>query len=212
MSNTTLQASPPRAVLDREVVSATVTLIATVVRHIQLKRALSEIDPNPELTFWRLIYGGLMDLVVIDWCKLFGSDDEAKQPSHWKNIVPETGHDGFRKGLLAHLNITWEQWTKYREHIVYVRNNYTAHFSPPWLQPTNTAGPSDDDKYPGLDFALEATCYYYSRLLAQLNSSGYAHNYPEDLKTDYLPLFIVQTREAASKAIGATNGMVDRII
>jgi hypothetical protein len=44
------------------------------------------------LNFWRLIYGNLMDMAVIEWCKLFGSDSEEHQPAHWKNIIPEAEH------------------------------------------------------------------------------------------------------------------------
>jgi hypothetical protein len=30
----------------------------------------------PSLNFWRLIYGNLLDVAVLEWCKVFGSDAE----------------------------------------------------------------------------------------------------------------------------------------
>jgi hypothetical protein len=78
-----------------------VMIVAAIVWNIHLKRGLHDADPEPRLNFWRVIYGNCLDVVVIDWCKLFGSDNETKQQMHWKNIVPEAEHDGFRAGLLA---------------------------------------------------------------------------------------------------------------
>jgi hypothetical protein len=74
-----------------------------VVRSVGLKRSLSAVDPRPRLNFWRLIYGNQLDIAVIEWCKVFGSDAEA---SHWKTIVPMDGHGRFRSALLAYTGLT----------------------------------------------------------------------------------------------------------
>jgi hypothetical protein len=50
-------------------------VLGILVWNILLKRALHTADRNPRLNFWRVQYGNLMDMAVIDWCKLFGSDD-----------------------------------------------------------------------------------------------------------------------------------------
>ena len=195
---------------NREIVVATVHLFAAVVRNIHLKRVLHAVDPNPNLTFWRLIYGDLMDLAVIDWCKLFGSDDKESQPSHWKNMIPEAAHDDFRRGLWQHLGITKDQWQIYRQDVVDFRNNYAAHFSPPWLQRDEEEASGLEYKYPDFSIALEAVYYYYSKLLVRLRNLGYTHSYPEDLK-DYCAQYVVQTRTVAFRAISGTAGMIDTI-
>jgi hypothetical protein len=50
------------------------------------------------LNFWRVINGNLTDMAVLEWCKLFGSDDEQHQPVHRKNIVSDPNQ--FRTELL----------------------------------------------------------------------------------------------------------------
>ena len=65
------------------------------------KRVLSALDPDPPLNFWRILHGNLLDTAVLDWCKLFGSDDEEHQKTHWKNVVAD--RDAFRAELLGTL-------------------------------------------------------------------------------------------------------------
>ena len=63
--------------------------LTNLVRNIHLRRELSAVRANPHLVFWRLIYGDLSDIIVLEWCKLFGSDDDERQPLHWKNVVAD---------------------------------------------------------------------------------------------------------------------------
>src|SRR5215471_11762480 len=86
----------------------TAGVLYALVRNILLKRALHAADPEPRLNFWRIQYGNLMDLAVIDWCKLFGSDDAERQLIHWKNIADD--QHIFRSALLRALAMTREDW------------------------------------------------------------------------------------------------------
>jgi hypothetical protein len=52
-----------------------------------------------------------MDVPVLEWCKLFGSDDADKQPIHWKNVV--TDEDAFRSELLSNLGIDRAAWNAF---------------------------------------------------------------------------------------------------
>jgi hypothetical protein len=63
-------------------------VLINLVRNEHLRRALFSVNPKPHLNFWILIYNSLIDLVVLDWCKLFGSDDASHQPTHWKISFP----------------------------------------------------------------------------------------------------------------------------
>src|SRR5258708_38966725 len=102
----------------QEQLIAVINTVGNLIRGIHLKRALSAINPDPPLNFWRLIHGNLLDFAVLEWCKLFGSDDKDHQPTHWKNVA--TDQDAFRSGLLEHLNIdkkTWEAyWTELKSY------------------------------------------------------------------------------------------------
>ena len=49
-----------------------------MVRTIQLRRTFSAVSPTPTLVMWRVIYGNLTDMAVLEWCKLFGSDDDIR--------------------------------------------------------------------------------------------------------------------------------------
>jgi hypothetical protein len=84
----------------------TIFTITSFVRTVQLRRAIVAVDEDPHLTFWRVICGNCFDIGVVEWCKLFGNDDAKKQPTHWKNQIPETDHHDFRLGLRSALGLT----------------------------------------------------------------------------------------------------------
>jgi hypothetical protein len=154
-----------------------------------------------------MMYGNLLDMAVIEWCKLFGSDHEEHQPVHWKNIVPSEEHDSFRKELLAQLKVSMEEWLQYRERVKHYRDNYAAHMSVPWLRPET----KDKDRYPSLGLALEAAYFYYEALLARLEVGGFPHRYPSDIR-EYCERFVVQVTEAAQKATAATADMTEKVL
>ena len=51
-----------------------IDVLVSMARNIQLKRAVTAADPDPTLNFWRVQYGNLLDVAVLDWCKLFGAE------------------------------------------------------------------------------------------------------------------------------------------
>ena len=69
---------------------------------------MCEVCKKPKLTLWQVVYGDLFDTVVLEWCKLFGSDEENL---HWKNFVSDV--EEFRKRLLDHVNINVAAWDLY---------------------------------------------------------------------------------------------------
>jgi hypothetical protein len=152
-----------------------------------------------------------MDMAVIEWCKLFGSDHGDRQPVHWKNIVPEDGHEAFRVGLLAHLKVTKEDWLKYREGVKHYRDNHAAHMSAPWLSSDRKGKPQPADKYPELGMALEAAFFYYGVLLARLADVGFEHRYPTDIK-EYCKRYVAQATEVAQTATVATADIIEKVL
>lgn len=168
-----------------------------LVRSAQMKRAITAVDPEPNLNFWRLILGNQLDMAVLEWCKVFGSDGEA---THWKKIVPATEHDLFRGNLLSSLGISPEQWGEYWNEMKDYRDNLVAHHFEFNLTTTN---------YPMLDIAIKSSFFYYKYLIKQLRSHG-EHSYRDDLEA-YSLEFYKQALEVATQAIIATNTIKERV-
>jgi hypothetical protein len=179
--------------MNRESIENQMGLLVQIVRCIQMKKVLSEIDPDPKLNFWRLIHGSFMDLPALDWCKIFGSDAE---PTHWKTV--NSDHNEFRESLLGHLKISEKEWADYWGHMKDFRDKLVAHHS------SNTSV----DKYPEFDIALRSSYFYYDHLrniLAESNSD------PIENLESYSLRFYEQAREIAVKAIEATNEINERV-
>lgn len=172
--------------------------LANLIRTVHLKRAITRIDPDPHLNFWRVMYGNLLDMAVIEWCKLFGSDNEDHQQVHWKNVFQDA--KGFRNGLYRNLGIDRKTFLAYWKEMKAYRDTHAAHL--------------DFDKpriphYPTLDYAIASSYYYYAQLIPGLRKRGITR-YPDELKT-YGEAFLAQAGDIASKAIMATKSFDDRL-
>jgi hypothetical protein len=161
--------------------------LGNVVRSAQLKRALTLVDPNPALNFWRIIYGNLLDVAVLEWCKLFGADSE---PTHWKKVVAD--HDAFRRDLLKSMAIDEATWTDYWNEMKAYRDAQVAH---DFVDP-------DVTRYPSLGLALKSSYFYYTYVIGELQKLG-EYRVPNDLE-EYGTRFAAQAREIAVNAIAST--------
>lgn len=177
-----------------------VNIIANVVRSVHLKRALSEIDPEPRLNFWRGIYGNLLDIAVIDWCKLFGSDDEEHQKTHWKNVIAGPEHASFRQELYHALATDKDGCAAYWKEMKDYRDRHAVH---------RDFKKNDITHYPVLDGALASCRVYYRHVIVKLRANG-VNRYPEDLDA-YGEAFADQAREIARAALAATNAFEERV-
>ena len=81
----TIAVRASRPLSRRDAIGAHRAGLVYLVRSAAIKRALTAVDAKPRLNFWRLIYGNQLDVAVLEWCKIFGSDGEA---THWKGVVP----------------------------------------------------------------------------------------------------------------------------
>ena len=167
-----------------------------VARSVGMKCALTAVDSDPALNFWRLILGNQLDIAVIEWCKVFGSYGE---PTHWKNIVPAKNHDQFRRDLLEGLGITPEALNDYWTEMKKYRDTLAAHH----------IELKKPDKRPVLDLALKSSCFYYRYLIKELRSQGVT-NYPDDLDA-YATKFEEQAREIAKEAMTATAKLKESV-
>jgi hypothetical protein len=175
-----------------------VDVLANLVRSVQLKRALTGIEPDPGLNFWRVIYGNLTDIAVIDWCKLFGSDDEDHQQVHWKNVFVD--QDAFRAGLLQFISLPQSGFETYWREMKSYRDRHAAHLDFDKPRP---------DRWPSFDHALPSSYYYYAQMLPALRARGMTR-YPDDLKS-YGEAFLIQAREIGAIAVPATKDIHERV-
>lgn len=165
-----------------------------LVRNVMLKRALHNVDPEPKLNFWRITYGNLMDVAVIEWCKTFGSDSEG---GHWKEVVDN--HDSFRSGLLDQLGISQDRWAEYWKEMKRYRDKRAAHadFS------------VEVPDFPCFDIALKSAYYYY-QFLIELKPELVAGGEPTDLRS-YASDFEALAKKAAQAAIKATDRLPETV-
>lgn len=167
-----------------------------LARNAHLKRVLTDIDPNPDLNFWRLILGSHLDISVLEWCKVFSSNAEA---THWKNVVPEAEQDSFRTNLLSSIDMLQSEWENYWKKMKQYRDRQVAHYEE--LPP--------DAKYPILDCALGSSYFYYKYLITELRMLGETQ-FPDDLE-EYCASFSRQARKIAIKAIAATSDVSEQV-
>jgi hypothetical protein len=175
-----------------------VYLLANLVRNIHLRRQLGAACATPHLNFWRVIYGGLTDISVLEWCKLFGSDDEDHQPLHWKNIVLDA--DQFRIQLFTRLGIDELGWGAYWKEMKRYRDQSVAH---------HDVRRTEIKNYPQFDLALESAYLYYELVVAELRKIGIEQR-PSDLKR-YGIAFADQCRDIANAAIEGTKDFEEQV-
>jgi hypothetical protein len=175
-----------------------VEMLVNLVRAVHLRRTLSSVRADPPLNFWRVIYGNLTDMAVLEWCKLFGSDDGTSQPVHWKNVALDP--DKFRKDMFSSLRIYESKWRSYWSEMKRYRDQSVAHHDPRRVEIKN---------FPSFDLALESTYFYYDFLISELRKFG-VDQYPEDLQ-DYGKAFAAQCHDIAKAAFDATNSFRERV-
>jgi hypothetical protein len=172
-------------------------VLANLVRTAHVGEALLSVQPSPHLNFWIFIYNSLTYPVVLDWCKLFGSDDALHQPTHWKNVVPRFGHEAFRRKLFE-CSGGENQWRTYRDEMKNYRDKFIAHHDPERF----TFVPN----HPFLDLAVESSYIYYDYVVTELwKLHGVVHR-PANLRI-YCKDFSEQNKKVAQRALSATADM-----
>ena len=137
--------------------------------------------------FWTATANGHLDIAVIEWCKLFGVNDNA---THWKKNVDDK--KAFRKELLAYLKKSRKEWDAYWASVVDYRNKEVAHFDPGF----------SPRQVPWLDTAYEAMKFAYEYF--QYPKSGLPPNL-EDYENKYRPV----AKEIIQSAISQTAKIKD---
>jgi hypothetical protein len=173
-------------------------VLVSLVRTIQVRRTLHVVWADPPLNFWRVIYGNLTDMAVLEWCKLFGSDDDQNQPIHWKNVALDP--DAFKRAMLANLVIYDSKWRSYWTEMKTYRDQVVAH---------HDERRRDIKRFPTFDLALESSYFYYKHILSELGKLG-ENRQPKDL-LNYGKDFSAQCRNIAAVATDATRSFRESV-
>ena len=168
-------------------------LLGNFARQVELKRALENVDGNPQINFWRLLYGGLSNLAVIEWCKLFGA--EGSNELHWKRLFPDR-IDEFRIGLYAATGTDDSIFQSYWCEIKLWRDKDFAHHEQGALLPP---------QWPHFEIALKAADFYYKWVIEELDEFAH-HMLPRDLNR-YRQIVRVEYEGAAVLALAATQNL-----
>lgn len=79
--------------------------------------------PSLANQYWNTTQGNHIDIAVIEWCKLFGSDRQEK--FHWKSVVNDAAR--YKKQLLTVFGQGETEWAVYRETILKYRDKFVVH-------------------------------------------------------------------------------------
>jgi hypothetical protein len=195
---TAAPAAPDKMERERQLTD-TVDGIVNFVRVMLNRRALQQANGDPHLTFWVVTNNALFDTAVIDWCKLFGSAHDEHQPTHWKNVAPDVG--AFRAGLLAVVDITWEQWVAYWEQLKKYRDKAAAHHA----RDRRTIR-----TFPHFDLALRAAKFYYEQATEMLRDE-FNITYDRMNLDTYVGDYFGQAVMVAKLAAGATADVAETV-
>ena len=73
-------------------------------------------------SFWRNANGALLDVAVLDWCKLFA---KPYGKHHWSKVIPDK--DAFTAGLYARLGVDEAGFLAYEKTVKHYRDKFVAH-------------------------------------------------------------------------------------
>lgn len=116
--------------------------------------------------------GNFVDMGVMEWCKLYGDND---QNYHWSMMLPDVDHRRrFKLGLLEHLGCGRADWNTYQRDVIAYRNNFLAHLN-------------DHRKFkvPKLEVAIASTVYYAEFMIAEFDDGRTYGTLPRNLSAYY---------------------------
>lgn len=171
-------------------------LLSIFARQVEVKRALEAANGEPHLDFWRVMYGGLSNLGVIEWCKLFGAVGSNRL--HWRHVYADREGE-FRIGLHAATAMDDVAFTACQREIKRWRDIDFAHFDPDAERPSN---------YPHFGTALHAADFYYSWVQAELGEQDH-YLFPASL-TAFRQTVRPDYDNAAALALASTKHLPQR--
>lgn len=161
-----------------------------VVRNVAYHRSLLKQKDNFEQNYWILIFNNFLEIAVLEWCKVFGSNTDT---THWTNHINDEA--GFRSNLLKRLNLTQPEWDNYWQEMKNYRDKVVAHHE---YDPKIT-------NYPDFSHALESCYFYYEILIKELRLLK-CYDYPDNLE-EYFNRSLKQAEKISETAYDATRNI-----
>ena len=163
-------------------------------RQLSYHRSLTKYKDSFRLNFWKTVFNNAIDLAVLDWLHLFGSD---KDDLHWNRIIKDT--QNFKSGLLMYLGLDDSAWKDYRKTVKEYRDKDVAHIE---VRPVGNV--------PNLNTALKAADYYYEHVYRELEPLGDYSGWSNDL-FDYYSRNLEEAEEIVSLAYNSTKEMEEKV-
>jgi hypothetical protein len=165
-----------------------------IVRNVAYYRSLDPFKDDLEQNYWIHIFNNFLDIAVLEWCKVFGSKNDA---THWSNHVDDV--EIFRSGMIAKLGVSEEEWSGYWESIKNYRDTVVAHHE----------RSSKASYYPDMHHALTACFYYYEILIKKLRALR-IEDYPNNLQ-EYFENSLKQAKTFSNIAYTATTELKEQV-
>ncbi len=103
-----------------------IALHLNCIRNYAIRKAIhNQFELIKKNNVWRVISNSCLDIMSIEWCKLFGSDNKL-ETTHWKNCSERRISD-FKKEILNPLKISETQYKTIHKAILDYRNKNAAH-------------------------------------------------------------------------------------
>jgi hypothetical protein len=146
----------PPPLTKRELCRRSVLLCITFLRNLayyrtgQGQHGRHLLDASePTVNFWRQANSNFIDMCVLDWCKLFA---DKRAVHHWRKIVSDPAK--FEADLLAHLNVTADEFQHLIDKVRFYRDKFVAH-----LDELN------EMDVPTLDLLAKAIWFYHAHIV-----------------------------------------------
>jgi hypothetical protein len=145
-----------RSLPHRDRVRRVVLICCSVAQNVTFYRAAMTApasirsDHHPEAAFLRRTINNFLDVAVLDWCKLFGSQRSEKH--HWRRVVSDVTR--FEQALFRELGTNADMFGALVKKILYYRDTFIAHL--------------DNDlvmNVPELNLALKAVTFYHRHIV-----------------------------------------------
>jgi hypothetical protein len=124
--------------------------------------------------FWATVQGNFIDIVVLEWLKLFGDHNDKH---HWKKVVEDK--EDFKQEMLDSCAITEDDLAQSRESFKIYRDKFVAHLYS-----------EDTIHIPVLDTPLALAKHYYKYVAKEIGDAG-LRNLPRDIEQYYHDCFQV---------------------
>lgn len=109
---------------NKDAIDISTHLHVSCVRNYAIRKAIQDnFDTLKHSNFWRVVSNSTLDIVVIDWCKLFGA---YKESTHFKKCDIR-GIDDFENQILVAGSINKSDYDLLHESILAYRDRSVAH-------------------------------------------------------------------------------------